>query len=87
MTATFRHAALGLALALARGLAAAQATRRSGLWKTIDDSTKKEKSLVRIGESGGVCTGKVEKMLDPDRRRTRSARSAPTTARTSRSSA
>ena len=40
---------------------------------------------MRIVESGGVFTGKVEKMLDPDRRRTRSARSAPTSARTSRS--
>ena len=39
--------------------------RRSGLWKTIDDETKAEKSLVRITESGGVLTGKVEKMLDP----------------------
>jgi uncharacterized protein (DUF2147 family) len=38
----------------------------AGLWKTIDDNTKKEKSFVRIGESGGVFTGKVEKIVDPD---------------------
>ena len=37
-----------------------------GLWKSIDDETKKEKSLVRIVESGGVLTGKIEKLLDPD---------------------
>ena len=65
MTFRFRTAALGLALALASGLAAAQATP-AGLWKTVDDNTKKEKSLVRIVESGGVYTGKVEKIIDPD---------------------
>jgi uncharacterized protein (DUF2147 family) len=37
-----------------------------GLWKTIDDETKKEKSLVRITEAGGVFSGKIEKLLDPD---------------------
>ncbi len=65
MTFAFRHAALGLALALACSLAAAQATP-AGLWKTVDDNTKKEKSLVRIVEVGGVYTGKVEKVIDPD---------------------
>jgi uncharacterized protein (DUF2147 family) len=37
-----------------------------GVWKTIDDETKKEKSLVRISEAGGVFSGKIEKLLDPD---------------------
>ncbi len=37
-----------------------------GLWKTIDDDTKKEKSLVRITESNGVFSGRIEKLLDPD---------------------
>jgi uncharacterized protein (DUF2147 family) len=36
-----------------------------GLWKTIDDETKQEKSLVRITDAGGVLTGKVEKIADP----------------------
>jgi uncharacterized protein (DUF2147 family) len=66
MTSSLRHAALGLALVLASGLAAAQADSPTGLWKTVDDNTKKEKSLVRIVESGGVYTGKVEKVIDPD---------------------
>jgi uncharacterized protein (DUF2147 family) len=66
MTLALRHAALGLALALVSGLAAAQAASPAGLWKTVDDSTKKEKSLVRIVESGGVYTGRVEKVIDPD---------------------
>ncbi len=46
--------------------ALAQSTTPVGLWKTIDDDTKKEKSLVRIVETGGVYSGKVEKLLDPD---------------------
>ena len=44
------------------GTAWAQATP-AGLWKTIDDETKAEKSLVRITDNGGVLTGKVEKIL------------------------
>ena len=44
------------------GAAWAQATP-AGLWKTIDDATKTEKSLVRITDNGGVLTGKVEKIL------------------------
>ena len=46
--------------------AAAQATSPAGLWRTIDDNTKKDKSLVRIVEASGVYTGKVEKIVDPD---------------------
>jgi uncharacterized protein (DUF2147 family) len=49
-------------LALAAGSAWAQGTP-AGLWKTIDDETKVEKSLVRITDSGGVLSGKVEKIL------------------------
>jgi uncharacterized protein (DUF2147 family) len=54
-----------LALSLAAGLAAAQQTP-AGLWKTIDDNTKKEKSFVRIVEANGVYTGRVERIVDPD---------------------
>ena len=49
---------------LAQTLAFAQ-TSPVGLWKTIDDKTKDEKSHVRIVESGGVVSGKIEKLLDP----------------------
>jgi len=42
----------------------AQATP-AGLWKTIDDDGKTEKSLVRIVDAGGVLTGRIEKVLDP----------------------
>ena len=51
-----------LLLAAVAGSALAQATP-AGLWKTIDDDTKAEKSLVRVTEANGVYTGKVEKIL------------------------
>jgi uncharacterized protein (DUF2147 family) len=60
MKKTFLAAAL---IGAAAG-AWAQATP-VGLWKTIDDDGKTEKSLVRIVETGGVLSGKVEKILDP----------------------
>jgi len=66
MSFPFRSVALGLAFAFASGFAAAQAASPAGLWKTVDDKTKKEKSLVRIVETNGVYTGKVEKVIDPD---------------------
>jgi uncharacterized protein (DUF2147 family) len=59
-----RTLAIAFALAVAAGAAAAQASP-VGLWKTVDDETKQEKSHVRITEQGGVLTGKVEKLLDP----------------------
>lgn len=61
----FKTALTTLLLGLALG-AQAQTTP-VGLWKTVDDETGKEKSLVRITEAGGVLTGKVEKLLDPAR--------------------
>lgn len=36
-----------------------------GVWTTIDDETKKPRSLVRISEKDGVYTGTVEKIFDP----------------------
>ena len=54
---------IALALAAASGTALAQATPL-GLWKTIDDETKTEKSHVRITDAAGVLTGKVEKILE-----------------------
>ena len=52
-----------VSLLSATTLALAQATP-VGLWKTIDDETKTEKSLVRISEAGGALSGKIEKLLD-----------------------
>ena len=53
----------GLAASLVALAASAQPTP-VGLWKTIDDSTKKEKSFVRIAESDGVITARLEKLID-----------------------
>jgi uncharacterized protein (DUF2147 family) len=51
------------ALMLTTTLAAAQASP-VGLWRTIDDETKQEKSLVRISDTAGTLSGKVEKIAD-----------------------
>ncbi len=51
------------ALLAAASLAQAQTTP-AGLWKTIDDDGKTEKSLVRIVDTAGVLSGKVEKIFD-----------------------
>ena len=64
MNRTLRRATFLSSLMLAATVAQAQNTP-VGVWKTIDDATKKEKSLIRVTESGGVLTGKVEKLLDP----------------------
>ena len=57
---------LALTLLAMAGAAFAQATP-AGLWRTIDDDTKQEKSLVRIVDGGGVLSGNIEKLLDPAR--------------------
>lgn len=36
-----------------------------GLWKTIDDKDGSAKSEIRIIETAGVFSGKIEKILDP----------------------
>jgi uncharacterized protein (DUF2147 family) len=54
-----------LLLASAAPLVMAQATP-VGVWKTIDDKTKTEKAQVRITESGGVFSAKLEKLLAAD---------------------
>ena len=63
-TALAAQAALAALMLAAAPLAFAQATP-AGLWKTIDDETKQEKSHVRIVEAGGVLTGRIERITDP----------------------
>lgn len=36
-----------------------------GLWKSIDDDSGQEKSLVRITDSAGQVSGRIERLLDP----------------------
>jgi uncharacterized protein (DUF2147 family) len=59
-----RDVMFAAAVALLAEVAFAQATP-VGVWKTIDDETKQEKSYVRIVETGGALSGKIEKLLDP----------------------
>ena len=58
-------AALLAVTALAWSVGALAQATPVGLWKTIDDETRQEKSLVRIDEAGGVLTGRIEKITDP----------------------
>ena len=53
-----------LALTAAAGAVLAQSTP-VGLWKSIDDDGKTEQSAVRITETGGALSGKIEKISDP----------------------
>jgi uncharacterized protein (DUF2147 family) len=59
-----KKAAVAFVLATASVLAMAQSTP-AGLWRTIDDDGKTEKSTVRITVANGVYTGKVEHITDP----------------------
>jgi uncharacterized protein (DUF2147 family) len=55
-----------IAAVLATGIGTAWAQAGpAGLWKTIDDETKQERSLVRIVEAAGVLSGMIEKIADP----------------------
>ena len=59
-----KKAAVAFVLATASVLAMAQNTP-AGLWRTIDDDGKTEKSTVRIMINDGVLSGKVEHITDP----------------------
>ena len=61
MTRTLAALALGAWISTA---AMAQMTP-VGLWQTIDDKDGTVKSEIRIVETAGVVSGKVEKILDP----------------------
>ena len=58
-----KHAIAAAFVLLAAATAHAQSSP-VGLWKTIDDDGKTEKSLVRINDAGGVLNGKIEKVFD-----------------------
>jgi uncharacterized protein (DUF2147 family) len=60
-----KNVLMALAATFAMTTALAEPTP-AGLWKTIDDSTKAERSHVRITDSSGAITGRIEKLLGPD---------------------
>nr|NDG08534.1 DUF2147 domain-containing protein [Oxalobacteraceae bacterium] len=39
-----------------------------GLWVTVDDKTGARRSQVRINESNGVLSGRIEQILEADKR-------------------
>ncbi|WP_303850198.1 DUF2147 domain-containing protein [Seleniivibrio woodruffii] len=49
----------------------------AGLWKTVDDKTGKEKSIVRISENDGVLSGNIEKLLEPNVKKDAVCRECP----------
>lgn len=69
---SIRALAVALVLSLANVAAWAVDATPVGLWRTIDDNTGKDRSLVRIADVNGTLEGKVEKRLtrqpddDPD---------------------
>ena len=65
-TSFIRPFVIAAAVCAVVGAASAQVTP-VGLWRTIDDETKTEKSLVRITEGAGALSGKIEKLTDGDK--------------------
>ena len=55
---------IALLLGLSSAAVMAQMTP-VGLWTTIDDKTGQQKSQVRIVDTAGVVSGKIERLLDP----------------------
>lgn len=55
---------LAMLILLSAGGAYADTASPAGVWRTIDDKSKKERSVIRITESGGEFRGVVEKLFD-----------------------
>lgn len=58
------QAAVAAGLLLAGSIAAAQMTP-VGTWRSIDDETGQPKAQIVVSDSGGVLTGRIEKLLRP----------------------
>ncbi len=59
----FLIASITLGLLAGQSLAYADDSSPVGLWKTIDDKTGKVRSIVRIIDTNGVLSGKIEKIF------------------------
>lgn len=59
----FRSLFVCLLLSLSTLAASANEITPTGLWRTIDDKTGKEKSLVRVVEVNGELRGTIEKLI------------------------
>ncbi len=58
---------LAILMVMLAGGALADTSSPAGVWRTIDDKTKKERSIIRITEVNGEFQGVVEQLFDqPD---------------------
>lgn len=55
---------LAMLIVMLAGGALADTSSPAGVWKSIDDKTKKERSIIRITEVNGEFKGVVEKIFD-----------------------
>ena len=55
---------LAILMVMLAGGALADTSSPAGVWKSIDDKTKKERSIIRITEVNGEFKGVVEKLFD-----------------------
>ena len=62
-----KRAFAAVALSLGVSVVWAQATP-VGVWKTIDDDGKTEKSVVRIVDAGGQLNGRIETLFDASKK-------------------
>lgn len=60
---SLRYAALLLAVA---GISAPVLANPAGRWKTVDDKTGRDRSIVVVDIIDGVLTGRIERSLNPD---------------------
>ncbi len=62
---TINKLLLAFAFLFTGHLSIAEGLSPVGLWKTIDDETKKEKSIVEVYEVDGKLHGKIQKIFRP----------------------
>jgi len=55
---------LAILMVMLAGGVLADTSSPAGVWKSIDDKTKKERSIIRITEVNGEFNGVVEKLFD-----------------------
>lgn len=55
---------LAILMVMLAGGALADTSSPAGVWKSIDDETKRERSIIRITEVNGEFKGVVEKLFD-----------------------
>ena len=60
--------AIAALLLAASGASALAQMTPAGTWQSVDDKTGEPKSQIRIAESGGVLTGRIEKLLRKEAR-------------------